>query len=218
MIRLALYLACGLILASSHAGFATEDLFDTSKPIVEIEWRGQANMGQDEFLDLIGIQIGETLQRGAVRRSLERMYFKGFFSQIRIETTPIRDGLKLTYYTTPAAVVQRYEIRGHQALSKKSILERLRPEVEERFSEHRLRVSLEAFRQYYAEQGFPSAQVTWRAEKTTDQTGVTVYLEIDEGPPLLITEIKLDGQEFLILREDEILGIIESAAASKGKK
>jgi chaperonin GroES len=34
------------------------------------------------------------------------------------------------------------------------------------------------------------------------------------------TEIKLDGQEFLILREDEILGIIESAAtsASKGKK
>jgi chaperonin GroES len=29
------------------------------------------------------------------------------------------------------------------------------------------------------------------------------------------TEIKLDGEEFLILREDEILGIIDSG---KGKK
>jgi outer membrane protein insertion porin family len=193
MIRLAVYLACGLLLASARAGFATENLFDTSKPIVEIEWRGQANMGQDEFLDLIGIQIGDTLQRGSVRRSLERLYLKGFFSQIRIETTPIREGLKLTYYTTPAAFVQRYEIRGNRALTKKAILERLRPQVQERFSEHRLRVSLEAFRRYYAERGFPSAQVTWRAEQTTDQTGVTVYLDIDEGPPLLITELRLDG-------------------------
>jgi outer membrane protein insertion porin family len=193
MIRLAVYLACGMLSASSRAGFATAHLFDTSKPVVEIEWRGRANMGQDEFLDLIGIQIGDTLQRGSVRRSLERLYLKGFFSQIRIETTPIREGLKLTYFTTPAALVQRYEIRGNRALSQKTIVEHLRPQVQERFSEHRLRVSLEALQHYYAEQGFPSAQVSWRAEQTTNQTGVTVRLNIDEGPPLLITALKLDG-------------------------
>jgi chaperonin GroES len=31
------------------------------------------------------------------------------------------------------------------------------------------------------------------------------------------TEIKLDGDEYLILREDEILGIIETTAHTKGK-
>ena len=31
------------------------------------------------------------------------------------------------------------------------------------------------------------------------------------------TEIKLDGEEYLILREDEILGIIETTAHGKGK-
>ena len=30
------------------------------------------------------------------------------------------------------------------------------------------------------------------------------------------TEIKLDGEEYLILREDDVLGVIEAAAA-KGK-
>jgi len=31
------------------------------------------------------------------------------------------------------------------------------------------------------------------------------------------TEIKLDGEEYLIMREDEILGVIESASKSKKK-
>ncbi len=193
MSRPAIYLACGLILATWHTICAAEDLFETSTPIVEIEWRGQANMGQDEFLELIGIQVGDTLQRGAIRRSLERLYLKGFFSQIRIETTPVREGLKLTYYTTPAALVQGYEISGNKALSKKIILERLRPAVDERFSEHRLQVSLEAFRQYYAELGFPEAQVTWRAEKLANQSRVTVFLDIDEGPPVLVNALTLEG-------------------------
>jgi outer membrane protein assembly factor BamA len=193
MSRPAIYPACCLILTSWSAGFAAEDLFDTSKPSVEIEWRGQANMGQDEFLELIGIQVRDAIQRDAIRRSLERLYLKGFFAQIRIETTPVREGLKLTYCTAPAAFVQRYEIRGHKALSKKSILERLHPQEGERFSEHRLRVSLEALQQYYAEQGFPEAQVTWRPEKATNEGRVTVFLDIDEGAPLLITELKLEG-------------------------
>src|SRR5918992_1064795 len=135
MTRPALYLACCLLLASWHGGFAAEALVETPRPIVEIEWRGQANMGQDEFLELIGIQVGDTLQRDAVRRSLERLYLKGFFSQVR----------------------------------------------------------LDAFRQFYAEQGFPQAKVSWRAEPSADQTRVTIVLDIDEGPPLLVTELKFEG-------------------------
>jgi chaperonin GroES len=56
------------------------------------------------------------------------------------------------------------------------------------------------------------------------ENGTVVPLEVKAGDRILFgkysgTEIKLDGQEFLILREDEILGIIESVSTSaKGKK
>jgi chaperonin GroES len=56
------------------------------------------------------------------------------------------------------------------------------------------------------------------------ESGQVVPLEVKAGDRVLFgkysgTEIKLDGQEFLILREDEILGIIEGQSASaKGKK
>ena len=57
--------------------------------------------------------------------------------------------------------------------------------------------------------------------------GQVTPLEVQEGDRVLFgkysgTEIKLDGQEYLILREDEILGIVTGAAVTagsgKGKK
>jgi chaperonin GroES len=57
-----------------------------------------------------------------------------------------------------------------------------------------------------------------------NEAGQVFPLEVKAGDRILFgkysgTEIKLDGDEYLILREDEILGIIEGTAApAKGKK
>ena len=52
--------------------------------------------------------------------------------------------------------------------------------------------------------------------------GSKVELDVKAGDRVLFgkyagTEIKLDGEEYLILREDDILGVIESASKAKGK-
>ena len=59
--------------------------------------------------------------------------------------------------------------------------------------------------------------------KKTDD-GKLIALDVKAGDRILFgkysgAEIKLDGQEYLILREEEVLGIIEGKAASaSGKK
>jgi chaperonin GroES len=57
------------------------------------------------------------------------------------------------------------------------------------------------------------------------ENGTVTPLEVKEGDRVLFgkysgTEIKLDGNEYLILREDEILGLVTgtTATAGKGKK
>ena len=52
--------------------------------------------------------------------------------------------------------------------------------------------------------------------------GSKVELDVKAGDRVLFgkyagTEIKLDGEEYLILREDDILGVIEGASKAKGK-
>ncbi|HYE72134.1 MAG TPA: co-chaperone GroES [Blastocatellia bacterium] len=53
-------------------------------------------------------------------------------------------------------------------------------------------------------------------------TGTKLEMGVKPGDRVLFgkysgTEIKLDGEEFLILREDDVLGVIEGAAKGMGK-
>jgi len=59
------------------------------------------------------------------------------------------------------------------------------------------------------------------AGKSNDE-GKRVPLDVKAGDTILFgkysgQEIKLDGEEYLIMREDEILGVIEGAAAKRKK-
>ena len=58
--------------------------------------------------------------------------------------------------------------------------------------------------------------------KKTEE-GKVIPLDVKAGDRILFgkysgTEIKLDNQEYLILREDEVLGILEAAKSAAGKK
>jgi len=58
--------------------------------------------------------------------------------------------------------------------------------------------------------------------KKTDK-GEVIPLDVKAGDRILFgkysgTEIKLDGEEYLILREDEVLGVIEAKTSAAGGK
>ena len=55
------------------------------------------------------------------------------------------------------------------------------------------------------------------------ENGTRISLEVKEGDHVLFgkysgTDIKVDGEEYLIVREDDVLGILTQSAKSKGSK
>jgi len=53
--------------------------------------------------------------------------------------------------------------------------------------------------------------------------GTRISIDVKAGDKVLFgkysgTEVKLDGEEYLILREDDVLGVIEGASKGKGAK
>jgi chaperonin GroES len=60
-------------------------------------------------------------------------------------------------------------------------------------------------------------------EGKRNESGERIPLDVQTGDRVLFgkysgSEIKVDGEEYLIMREDEILGIIARAGAASGKK
>ncbi len=54
------------------------------------------------------------------------------------------------------------------------------------------------------------------------ETGQRIAIDLKPGDKVLFgkyagTEVKLDGEEYLILREDDVLGVVEGTTAAKGK-
>ena len=61
------------------------------------------------------------------------------------------------------------------------------------------------------------------AGKTVPETGQRIPIDLKVGDRILFgkysgNEIKLDGEEYLILREDDVLGVVETTAKGKGAK
>ena len=57
---------------------------------------------------------------------------------------------------------------------------------------------------------------------TRDETGKLVPLDVQAGDTILFgkwsgTEVKLDGEELLIMKESDILGIMQASGGKKGK-
>jgi chaperonin GroES len=66
-------------------------------------------------------------------------------------------------------------------------------------------------------------EVVAAGEGKYKEDGTRQPLDVKTGDRVLFgkysgSEIKIDGEELLIMREDEILGIIERAGAASGKK
>jgi len=66
-------------------------------------------------------------------------------------------------------------------------------------------------------------EVIAAGEGKVREDGSRQTLDVKVGDRVLFgkysgSEIKLDGEEFLIMREDEILGVIERAGKAKGSK
>jgi len=66
-------------------------------------------------------------------------------------------------------------------------------------------------------------EVVAAGEGKYKEDGTRQSLDVKRGDRVLFgkysgSEIKLDGEELLIMREDEILGVIERAGAASGKK
>ena len=74
-----------------------------------------------------------------------------------------------------------------------------------------------------AEEKPQEGEVVAAGEGKYKEDGTRQSLDVKKGDRVLFgkysgSEIKLDGEELLIMREDEILGIIERAGAASGKK
>ena len=188
--RVALALALLLTLAPAWAQGPTPP----APPVVaavKLQMRGGGPVPSD-LQGLVAVTPGQPLSARAVRRSIERLFSTGRFSDVVARGEESPDGLLVTFELAPVVRIARIEVTGAKALGKDEVLASARLQAGSEFWPERLDEARSALLAAYARRGWNRCEIAATAQPTGDQ--VVVKLDIHEGEPTRVAAVRFDGK------------------------
>ena len=161
---------------------------------VKLQMRGGGQVPAD-LQGLVAVTPGQPLSARAVRRSIERLFSTGRFSDVIARGDESPEGLVVTFELAPVIRIARIDVIGARALGKDEILTAARLQVGSEFWPERLDEARSALLAAYARRGWNRAEISTTVQPSGDQ--VVVKLNIHEGEPTRVSALRFEGQPAL---------------------
>ena len=182
----------------AHA-YATEP----EKKIRAIDVTGVRRIKPEDLIAMICLGIGDPVDRGVLQAGIKRAFKKGIFIDIKAETEPFQDGLKLKYTVIEMPVINRIRITGNKLIKEKDIKTALLLKTGEDLREEFLKKAETAVLNLYRKKGFPEAKIKIKANRDKVPYRVNLHVFIEEGSPLIIKTIFAPGEIKSIMKVSE---------------
>ena len=188
--RVALLLALFLTAAPARAqgpGVPSEPVVAS----VKLQIRGGGQVPAD-LQGLVAVTPGQPLSRRAVRRSIERLFSTGRFSDVVARADQGPDGLLVTFELAPVVRIARIDLTGVRALGNDEVLAAARLQTGSEFWPERLDEARAGLLAAYARRGWNQAEISATAQPSPE--GMVVKLDVREGEPTRVAAVRFDGQ------------------------
>lgn len=172
----------------------TGQVADYVPEITAVEVMGLTRMETEELIDLIGLRIGNKLDRHVLSMGIRRSFLKGFFQNIQAETRPYDNGVRLIYIAEEIPRVNKIIIKGNRQLREKTVRGMFYFREGEDFKEEYLDSARLALKEFYGRKGYPEASVEISVETTDRNSWVNLRINIEEGPPIIVTDIYIEDE------------------------
>ncbi|MCY1020726.1 POTRA domain-containing protein [Pyxidicoccus sp. MSG2] len=194
-----------LLLCALVSGAAAAQPEGESQPVVvAVELHLPGGADAQGLTGLVAVRKGQTLAPGAVRRSLERLWATGRFTDVVARTVEVPGGVRLVFQLTPVARLARLRFLGNAVLSEGELIEASGLLEGGPLDAEELEGAVSSVLQAYQRKGYDSAKVTVRQEPVTD--GLAVSLTVDEGVPTRVRMVTFSGSPgFALPRLLEVL-------------
>lgn len=161
-------------------------------PVTAVELQLPAGSDPAGLAELVAVRPGGPLAPREVRRTLERLWRTGRFTDVEVRELPDGEGVRLVFLLTPRPVVVGVEVEGNAVLEDAAVLAaagltgRARAEAADRLEEVERAVTAA-----YAARGYDGARV--RAQAVPVQGGVEVVLQVEEGSATRVVGVSFNG-------------------------
>jgi outer membrane protein insertion porin family len=171
--------------------------------IKAIEVEGLSRISEEELTGMICFKTGDVIDSENLRTGIRRAYTKGIFYDIQAESVPYDGGIKLRYLIKEIPLIEKIAISGNKNISGNDIKKILLYKEDEDFKDGYIDKARNDLLEFYKRKGFPSASIKITVEKTKETSAVNIYIQVDEGAPLIIDRIDAPDDIKIRLRISE---------------
>ncbi len=168
---------------------------DSGSPVRGIEVRGNKAVSSLTVLAKIKTQVGEPISSTVLNEDLKRLYGLGYFSDVRIEQEPVKDGIKVVFLVVEKPVLAEIKIEGNKKVGREDIRKEMKSAIGDFIDQKRVRDDIEAIRRIYEKKGFSEAKISDSLDVNSGTGQATFRVIIDEGRKLRIQDIQVIGNK-----------------------
>ncbi len=170
--------------------------------VVRVVLQLPAEVDSEGLAELVAVREGQALSARTVRRSVERLWASGRFSDVVVRALDVPGGVRVVFELTPMQPIIRLAVEGNTVLGDEALKEVLKQggiAVGQRLDEEALEAAKAGLLRAYGRQGYNDASVEVRREQVSG--GVALVFELEEGTPTRVAAVSVTGSPGLSLSE-----------------
>ena len=140
-------------------------------------------------------KIGSPYQETVASDDLKRLYLLGYFSDVKIDAEPYKDGVKVIVRLTERPIIEKITFSGIVHITKKD--ESLKKELQSKEGQYldypTLGDDVRTLKKMYEKIGFNQADIQYNVEVDKEKNKAKVQFLVNESRKVRIKEIKFQG-------------------------
>ena len=186
MTCLSLWAWAGIEMPTGNAQEAQQRVF-------AVDVQGTRIIAKETCLAQLQTRPGMPYLDNVVSEDIRRLYALGYFTDVRVQTEPLREGLTVVFVVKEKPAIGAMEIEGHRRFRTERIRELVGVKQGDLYDPRRLKDGLDKLTAEYRRKGYSQAEVEQAVSVDETANTATVHLVVDEGPRMRITDILIEG-------------------------
>jgi outer membrane protein insertion porin family len=165
------------------------------KMVTAIEVKGNKSISSNTILSKMKTRQGSPYLDNIISDDLKRLYILGYFSDIKINTEPYKEGLKVIILVEERPLIDKVTLSGTKISQDetKKVKDTIKTKEGQYLDYPALSDDVEAIKKMYEKKGYSSAEVEYKHEVDPATNKAKIEFKISQGKRQAIKTIYVEG-------------------------
>jgi len=179
----------------AQAAFAqTSETAAPSKNVTAITVSGNKSISESTVVSKLKSRIGSPYLENVVSDDLKRLYLTGYFADVKMDTEPYKDGVKLVITVKERPIIDKVTFGGkRRAISDAKLKDTIKSKNGQYLDYPTLGMDAKAIKGLYEKKGYGRAEVAESAKVDEATNKALVNFQIEEGKRQRVRRIFVEG-------------------------